>query len=244
MKILSFVCLILVTVSLVSAETGIKAIIEAARATVGIEAALDGLVTVKMSGTIDPAEPNLPSADVILIARKPCSQRLEVRIDNLIETTLLEGQSGCIIQSNLDSTDKRSQLRMMTVEEIRRMAFNTRQLFNFYRKNLGNGESVNDEGIEQWRGLRCHKLVYSYPDRVSITRYFSVDDKKLVSTTTDKGVESVEIGNQTVNGIKFPKRIEYYLEDKLLHTLVLETIEVNKPLEVGIFTIPTVQKTK
>ena len=244
MKLLHLSFLMFAALHLDAAENRVTTIIESARATVGTDSALNNLVTVQMSGTIKPAEPELPSAHIRLIARKPCSQRLEVRVDNMIETTLLKGKSGCIIQSKPDETNPCSQLRMMTAEEIRRMAFNTRQLFNFYREDFDNNESVSYQGIEPRRGVRCHKLVYAYLDGLTTTRYFSVDNKKLVSIVTDKGVESVEIGSQTVNGIKFPRQIEYYQAEKLLHTLVLETIEVNKPLKVGVFTIPTIQKNK
>lgn len=245
MKTLFLPFLVFAVIPLVTvAEDQIKTIIESARATIGSEAALDGLVTLRISGTIEPAEPNLPDARFLLIARKPCSQRLEVSAEDMVETTLLEKDAGCIIQSKPDATEEQSQLRMMTVEEVRRMAFNTRQLFNFYRADLVNDESVSYEGIEFRQGFRCHKLVYAYPDGVATTRYFSVENKKLVSMITDKGVESVEIGNQTINGIRFPGRIEYYQKDKRLHTMVLETIEVNKPLRGGIFTIPAVCKTK
>ena len=244
MKLLYLSFLMFAALSLNADEGQIRTIIENARATVGTDSALDNLVTMQISGIIEPAEPELPSANIRLIVRKPCSQRLEVRVDNMIETTLLKGKTGCIIQSKLDEAAQRPQVRMMTAEEIRRMAFNTRQLFNFYREDFCNNESVSYEGIEQRRGQQCHKLVYTYPDGTNTIRYFSVDDKEQVSMITDKGVESVEIGSQTIKGIRFPRRIEYYHEDKLLHTLILETIEVNKPLKVGIFTIPAIQQTK
>ena len=124
------------------------------------------------------------------------------------------------------------------------MAFNTRQLFNFYREDVSRGETVRYEGIEQRWKTQCHKLVYTYPDGALTIRYFSVDSDKLISTITDKGVENVEIGAQTVEGILFPRQIDYYQGEQLLHTLILETIEVNKPLRAGIFTISTVTETK
>lgn len=244
MKRLSLSYLIFLAVPLTAFGTQIQTIIKEARATVGAEAALDNPVTLKISGKIEPADSTLPDARVLMIARKPCSQRLEVHLDDAVETTLLKGCSGCIIRSDVEGAGKRSQFRMMNSEEIQRMRYNTRQLFNFYREDSENDESVRYEGIEQRRGVQCFKLVYSYPDGISTTRYFSVDDKKLVSTITDKGVESVEIGSQVVKGIQFPRRIEYYEKGKLLHTLVLERIEVNKPLRAGIFSIPAVSATR
>jgi hypothetical protein len=169
---------------------------------------------------------------------------LEVKVDDMVETTILDGKSGCIIRSNLSDTEKRSQMRTMLEEELNRAAFSTRQLFSFYSADFKSGEAIQYKGIEQRRGVRCHKLLYSYPDGISTTRYFAVNDDTLVSTVTDKGVESVEIGERIVDGIKFPKRVEYYEGNKMLHTVVINKVEVNKPLKAGIFTIPTGQKTK
>lgn len=244
MKLLSLICLIAVATPLFAAGPKVRAIVERARATVGTEAALDGLVTLQMSGWIEPAESKMPSAQVLIISRKPCSQRLAVTVDDVVETTILAGDSGCIIRSNLSDEEKRSQIRKMTDEELERVAFSTRQLFSFYGADFKSGESIKYEGIEQRRGLRCHKLLYSYPDGISTTRYFAVNDDMLVSTITDKGVESVEVGEQIIAGIRFPKRVEYYQGQKMLHTMVVRKVEVNKPLKRGIFTIPTGQKTK
>lgn len=244
MKLLSLICLIAVSTPLFAAGPKVRAIVERARATVGTEAALNSLVTLQMSGWIEPAESTMPSATILIISRKPCSQRLAVTVDDIVETTILEGDSGCIIRSNLSDEDKRSQIRKMTDEELKRVAFSTRQFFSFYSADFKSGENIKYKGIEQRRGTRCHKLLYSYPDGISTTRYFAINDDTLVSTITDKGVESVEVGEQIIDGIKFPKRVEYYQGQKMLHTVVLRDIKVNKPLKRGIFTIPTGQKAK
>ena len=244
MKLLSCICLIALAVPLFAAPPKVQSIVKRARATIGTTAALDGLVTLQMSGWIEPAESKMPSATIMIISRKPCSQRLEVKVDDLVETTILDGDSGCIIRSNLSDTAKRSQMRTMTDEELKRVAFSTRQLFSFFGSDFKSGEQIKYKGIEQRRGVRCHKLLYSYPDGQTTTRYFAVNDDTLVSTITDQGVESIEVGERIVGGIKFPKRVEYYQDNKMLHTMVLSNIEVNKPLKRGIFTIPTGQKTK
>jgi hypothetical protein len=244
MKLLSSICLFALAAPLFAGQAKVSAIVERARATAGTEAALNNLVTLQISGWIEPAESKMPSATILIISRKPCSQRLVVTVDDLVETTILQGDSGCIIRSKLSDEEKRSQIRTMTDEELKRVAFSTRQLFSFYGADFKRGERIEYEGIEQRRGVRCHKLLYSYPDGISTTRYFAINNDMLVSTITDKGVESVEVGEQIVAGIKFPKRVEYYQGQKMLHTMVVRDIKVNKPLKRGIFTIPTGQKTK
>ena len=244
MKLLPCICLIALAAPLFAASPKVNSIVKRARATVGTEAALGGLVTLRMSGWIEPAESKVPGATILIISRKPCSQRLEVKVDDLVETTILDGEAGCIIRSNLSDTDQRSQMRTMTEKELQRVVFNTRQLFSFFGADFKSGERIKYKGIEQRRGVRCHKLLYSYPDGLSTTRYFAVNDDTLVSTVTDQGVESVEVGERIVDGIKFPRRVEYYQDNKMLHTMVISEVKVNKPLKRGIFTIPTGQKTK
>ena len=129
-------------------------------------------------------------------------------------------------------------MRPLTGEELERVAYSTRQLFNFYKPDTEYGETVSHEGVEQRRGVRCHKLVYRYPDGPSTTRYFSVSDGGLVTTVTDKGVEVVEVGARYEAGIRFPERTDYYQGGQKLHSMVLADLEVNKPLPSGIFTIP------
>ena len=244
MKLILSICLVALAAPLFAATPSVRDIVQRARATVGTEAALSGLVTLQMSGGIEPSESKLASATLLIIARKPCSQRLEVKMGDLVETTILDGDAGCIIRTNLNDDARRSQMRSMADKELQRVAFSTRQFFSFFGADFKSGERITYEGIEQRRGVRCHKLAYSYPAGISTTRYFAVNDDTLVSTVTDVGVESVEIGEQVVGGIKFPQKVEYYQDSKMLHTIVLTNVEVNKPLQSGIFTIPTGQPTK
>jgi hypothetical protein len=240
MKSLLSICLIAITVPLFAETPTVSEIVNRARATVGAEAVLDGLVTLRMTGGIEPADAKLPEATIMIIARKPGSQRLEVKVDDLVETTILCGAQGCIIRTNLN--DKASQMRGLSAAELERVVFSSRQFFSFFRADFKNGERITYDGIEQRRGVRCHKLVYTYPNGLYTTRYFAVNDDVLVSTITDVGIESVEVGEQFVEGIRFPKKIEYYENNAMLHTVVLTGVAVNKPLESGIFTIPKGQQ--
>lgn len=240
MKYFLSLCLILIVFAApLFAETPLVSdVVNRARANIGSDVALDSLVTLRMTGGIEPADQNskLPAATLLFVARKPCSQRLEVRVDDFVETTILSGKKGCIIRSNLN--EEASQMCTLTAAELERVAFSTRQLFSFFRSDFKNGERISYHGTEQRRGMRCHKLIYAYPSGLSTTRYFSVGDGMLVSTVTDVGVESVEVGEQFVDGIRFPRKIECYENNTLLHTVVLLDIAVNKPLASGIFEIP------
>ena len=178
----------------------------------------------------------MPEASIVIIARKPSSQRLEVRMDNLVESTILDGDEGCIVRSNLEQNA--TQMRPLSEKELQRVQFNTQQFFSFYEPDFKHGEQIEYGGIEQRRGVRCHKLIYKHPKGMQLTRYFAVNDDSLISTQTDMGVESVEVEEQVIDGIKFPKKIEYYDNQEKIHTILIADVKVNKPLAPGIFEIP------
>jgi hypothetical protein len=212
-----FLCF--VAASLCAQELSEKEVIDRARATIGTDAALDGLVTLELIGRLEPADPNMPSATLLIVARKPLSQRLEIKVDDIVETTILDCKKGCIIRSNLNAGA--SQMRDLIGSELERVTYSTRQFFNYFRPDFKNGEKVSLVGTETYRGLRCYKLLYEYPGGFNTVRYFSVADDTLVSTVAENGVESVGVGSQVVAGIKFPKEIEYYEGDRKLHTCLL-----------------------
>lgn len=211
-------------------------IIKRARATLGTEKALNGVFTLKMVGSLEPADPKVPAATVLIVARKPYSQRLEIRVDDMVETTILDGQKACIIRSNLK--EGASQMRELTGPELERVRHSTRQFFNFHRPDFKGGERVSHEGMVTHREERCHKIKYAYPDGLETLRFFSVEDDTLVATITDNGVESVNRGEQLVKGIKYPKSIDYYEGGRMLHSIQLSEVQVNEPLTSGIFKIP------
>lgn len=224
-------------VSLLAAqEIDPSTVIERARATVGVEKALVGLTTLRVAAELQPADPTIPPALISITARKPCSQRMEIKIDDLTETTIVSGAHGCMIRSNLVA--KASQMRDIIGPELSRLRYNTRQFFNFFQPDVKNGETVRYSGVESRLGLRVYKLNYAYPEGLTTIRYFSVKDGSLVSTISPNGVESVGVGSQEIAGIKFPKEVDYYGKGEKIHTIILKKIYVNKPLNAGIFKIP------
>jgi hypothetical protein len=211
-------------------------VINRARSTLGAEEALDSVVTLRFEGRLEPADPLVDAATIVIMARKPSSQRLEIRIDDMVETTILNGKKGCIVRTNL--LEDRSKMRDLTDPELERVVYSTRQFFSFYQPDYSYGEEVQFEGITSQRGVRSHKLRYVYPNGFETIRYFSVEEDRVVSVVTENGVESVNHGEQSVKGIRFPERIEYFEGDRKLHTIVLNKVSVNEPLPAGIFDIP------
>jgi hypothetical protein len=237
MKRLLNLCLLsILSANLIAQELSESDIIDRARATIGNEAALGALVTLNLVARLEPVDHNMPTATLLIVVRKPLSQRLEIKVDDIVETTILDGNRGCIIRSKLNAAASR--MRDLTEPELKRVVYSTRQFFNFYRPDLKNGEKVTLVGTEIHRDVRSYKLLYEYPEGLQTYRYFSVADDTLVSTIGENGLESLGSGSQTVAGIKFPKTIDYYEGDRKLHTIVFDAVKVNKPLTTGIFSIP------
>lgn len=236
-RILLLGCVLVASTLSAQQAPSARDVINRARATLGSDAKLDAVVTLKMLGTLEPADPKVPAATILIIARKPCSQRLEIRMDDMVETTILNGRKACIIRSNLGA--EASQMRKLTEPELERVVYSTRQLFNFYRPDFKNGEKVSYEGMVTHRDRRAHKIKYKYPEGAETVRYFSVEDDTLVASISDNGVESVNRGSQVVKGIKYPESIDYYEDGRKLHTIELKEVSVNEPLAAGIFEVPS-----
>lgn len=241
MKLLFSLCwLVLLGTSVSAQEPSVSSIINRARATVGSERVLDDLVTLQMVGKLEPVDSTMPAANVLIIARKPCSQRMEIKLDDIVETTLMSAGEGALVRSNL--AEGASKMRMLSQPELDRVAYSTRQFFSFYRPEFKRGERVSHAGVELRQGVRCNQLHYAYPDGLTTRRYFSVETDQLISTVTENGVEIVPRGLQTEQGIRFPQRVDYYEGDTKLHSITLTKVIVNKPLPEGIFDLPKVEE--
>ena len=224
-------------VSLLAVPPTAEEVISRARASLGLESSLENLVTLQIKGRILSASSDIPDADVVLTARRPLSQRLELRLDDLVETTILNGKRSCMIRSNA-SVDDSHQMRSLSPKEVVRFRLSTLNFFNFYRPDSRGGEILTYGGIILHRGERCHRLVYTCPDGSVTTRFFAVSNNRFISERSCRGIETVEMGEQAIGGIRFPQKIESFQDGRFLHTFVLEEVQVNQPLRAGIFTVP------
>jgi hypothetical protein len=218
-------------------------VIERARENLGLDAKLRAVVTLKIKGQIEPANPKLMPAEVLLVARKPSSQRLEVLIDDIVETTLLHGDKGVLIRSS--PSDGLSSMRPLSASELESIRQSTHHLFCFYEPDLQNFEHVRHIGTTNWREQFCDVLVYNAPIGRKTVRYFSRKDARLVATIREQAGEKIEIveaGDLVVDGVRFPKTQYYYQDGKLLHRFSITEVEINNALEAGIFDIPEKNK--
>jgi hypothetical protein len=218
-------------------------IIERARKVMGPESALGNIVTLRIEGQVKPSDPKLMPAKVILTARKPCSQRLEIYVDDILETTILHGGEAVLIRSH--EKEGLSQMRVLSDSERQCLEQSTRNMFNFYSPDLKNGELARYDGISRYRGKMCDLITYTCPGKTKILRYFSRKEAKLVATIREVSGEQVEIveeGDLFVDGVRFPRAQLYFQDRRPLHRMEVDKVLVNSVLKEGIFDIPEQKK--
>lgn len=234
----------LATASLLSAQTPTAgSIIERARKTLGPEPALGNIVTLRIEGQVKPNDPKLMPAKIILTARKPCSQRLEIYVDDIVETTILHGGKAVLIRSH--EKEDISQMRTLSDTERQCLEQSTRNMFNFYNPDIKHGELATYEGIARHRGEICDVITYTCPAKIKTLRYFSRKEAKLVATIREVSGEQVEIveeGDLYVDGVRFPQAQLYFQGRKPLHRMEVNKVTVNEALEDGIFAFPKPKK--
>ncbi len=234
----------LAAVSALSAQTPTAgSIIQRARTMVGPEPALGDIVTLRIEGRVQPQDPKLMPAKVVLIARKPCSQRLEIYVDDIVETTILHGGEAVVIRAH--EKEGLGQMRPLSPAERECLEESTRNLFNFYTPDNKYGENASYAGIAKHRGQICDVIVYKRPGKTKTLRYFSRKEAKLVATIKEVSGEQIEVvedGDLYVNGIRFPQAQLYFQDKQPLHRMEVDKVLVNSVLEEGIFDIPKQKK--
>jgi hypothetical protein len=234
----------LVAASILTAQTPTAGnIIKRARLVIGTEPALKDVVTLSIEGRIYPHNSKQIPARVVLTARKPCSQRLEVHMDEIVETTLLHGGEAVLIRTH--KKEGISRMRTLSETERRCIEQSTRRLFNFYQPDKKNGERATYEGIARHRGEVCDVITYTCPAKIKTLRYFSRKEAKLVATIREVSGEQVEIveeGDLYVDGVRFPQAQLYFQGRQPLHRMEVSKVTVNEALEDGIFAFPKPKK--
>ncbi len=218
-------------------------IIQRARTMVGPEPALGDIVTLRIEGRVQPQDSKLMPAKVVLTARKPCSQRLEIYVDDIVETTILHGGEAVVIRAH--EKEGLGQMRPLSQAERECLEHSTRNLFNFYTPDNKHGENASYAGIAKHRGQICDVIVYNRPGRTKTLRYFSRKEAKLVATIQEVSGEQVEVvedGDLYVDGIRFPRAQLYFQDKQPLHRMEVDKVLVNSVLEEGIFDIPEQKK--
>jgi outer membrane lipoprotein-sorting protein len=220
-----------------------------ARAAMGSENALTAINSVRFTGTVetvqkvpaknDPAklEETTIRLAIDIIFQKPYRQRIVLRSDKGIETTVLDGYDGWIRRAEA-GRENQSQITLLESSQIKRLRANVWENLFFHRGIEERGGRVEYQGEADVDGKHCAVLVFMHPDGISFTRYFDKSTGQLVKTITENGGEIREEGELQVNGIRYPKILINKAPDGQTATITFDSIRVNEPLPASDFAVP------
>lgn len=218
-------------------------IIAKARAYLGSEAALKAVKSVHYLGVLksaDPADKSQVSIEIIFQA--PYRQRIVAKSNKGTEITALDNYDAWQrVQSPSDPT--RWNLTLLSPDQIKRLRANTWQNLAFFRGIEREGGKLVDHGDVTIDGVVCRKIEFSHTDKIIFYRYFEAATGRLVLTETEAGGTIREQGEQTIEGVRFPKMIAN--TTKLAQggaqtiNIAFSKITVNEPFDDQLFAIPS-----
>ncbi len=222
------------------------AIIIKARAYVGSEAALDGLKSVRYSGTLvttDPADLKKQTrASMEIIFQRPEQQRIVATSEQATEVTALDGYDGWQrVTQSADKTQWRQTL--LGTDHVRRLRANTWENLSFFRGIERVGGKVEDQGAATIDGVTCQKIAFMHAPQIVFIRYFDVATGRLVLTETETGGTIREVGEIMASGIRFPKSIVTATKNQAGQmqtvTITFDKVEVNQDFPRSMFAVPS-----
>jgi hypothetical protein len=228
------------------------AIIAKARAFLGTEAALDGVTSVHLVGSMEStldgsaAPPNKATVDIVF--QKPYQESLKIVTSDQLARKVLDGYNGWqLTQANrpggpAEFDSKQAQrLTILGVDQIRILRADTWENLSYYRGLEAAGGSTEDLGPATIDGVACEKIALRHSDLIVYYRYFDLATGRLVFTETYAGAKIREVGELVVQGIRFPRKItvDELNGGKVAHTtIVIDRVTLNEPYSADFFAVP------
>lgn len=205
-------------------------IITQARAAIGPENKLLAIDSMLLSGQMFD-DKNNQTGTFMLLVKKPASQRTE---QHLPDQTIFQGSDGVMGWALDVNKDGAKRFAVLKGEDEAQNNYETMENLYFYRATERvNGSSVHYEGDEDYRGAKCHKVSFNYPNGISYVRYFDAASGQLRGTVLlPSGNEAVEEGTLTVDGVNFAAVLKNYSKDgKLLQVLKFDKVLINPTID-------------
>jgi hypothetical protein len=219
-----------------------------ARAYLGSESALNGVVSIHITGKLETTEGNpkthtpeaVPtvtrSADIIF--QKPYRQLITLSDAKLIETHALDDYEGWLKRANALNPSQ-WQVALLDAGQVKRLRANTWENLNFFAGLEKAGGRVELGGEESVDGMACVKLAFIHAEKIVFTRYFDKTSGRLVKTVTEDGGEIREVGESFVGGIRFPRQVINKSSDGRVTTITFASVVLNEPVSAERFAVPT-----
>jgi len=228
-------------------------ILAKARAYLGDEAALDSLISIRMTGKMETgrytAGGRVPvKRDIEIIYQKPCQQRIVATDTDMIELTALDDYTGWQRVQSL-AKEKRWRMNLLTRDQVKRLRAYTWENLNFYRGIERRGGRVEVVGPAKVGTADAVKVAFIYEPSIVYYRYFDPATGRLILTETTEGGRITQEGEIRVGGIRFPSVITQVAKAKDASgavvdnpiVITLDRITINERYPDSYFEVPTVR---
>jgi hypothetical protein len=232
---LALVAAVLLTFVLPASAQTAEQWIARARARLGSESALQGMTSIRFTGTIDIDGANARAIDIIF--QKPIQQRITVTGPELVEVIGLDDYDGWSKRSN-PKNPTQWQLTLLDAPQIKRLRAQAWDNLNFLRGFEKLHGAVQLGGDVTVDGMPCVKLVFTYYGNIVLTRFYEKATARLIKTETETGVEIREEGEMFASGIRFPKKVSNREKGGKVITMTFDKIVLNEKYPASDFAVP------
>jgi hypothetical protein len=236
MKVLCSVALsLLVSFSLVRAETTTDEVVAKARQYLGGDAALDAIRSISYEATFTSADGS--GGEMRIIFQKPLQQRVEVIRGELGEISALNDLDGWRKVYDLNDSSRWS-ITLLDAPKVRELQANTWENLSFFKGIERRRGWIENKGQSELDGRRAVELIFHYSRDLTFVRFFDVETGRLLMTRTKDGAEIRESGNIVVDGVIFPETIRMSRDGELLNEIKFTRITVNEVFDESLFDVP------
>lgn len=226
-------------VSAVALGADVASTLKKARAYLGPEATLAAVTSVAYRGNALSTENTSMRVDIVF--QRPDRQRITARTNERVEVTGLDGYEGW--QRVEDTSDKsRWRLALLGKDQVKRLRANAWENLSFYQGIESRGGQTKDGGVTTIDGRSAHKIIFDHGDGIVFTRFFDLENGRLILTQTDQGGSIREEGEIMAGGLRFPKKVT--TTNKMADgqersiTITFDEVVVNQVLPATEFAVP------
>lgn len=211
-------------------------IIDLARAHYGPSKLLDSVQTIYYEGELlDPKGEEIPG-EFRMFLQKPMSQRIEVQIGDVVDIRCTNGLEGYHMRYNKRSGQKR--ITVVDSGQLETMIVGALENLNFLRVTEHRRRNVWFRERVEYQGSLCYKLRFVYNDGLYYERFIDVENGRILLTQDSNGLQIHQRGEVYANGIRFPKTLESYKDQKHLNTLKIDLALLNRKIPETFFDFP------
>lgn len=213
------------------------ALIAKARAHLGTEAAIAAVDAIRYDGTIE-FFGSASKGRVRIVVQKPDFQRMEIELDEVRQVVAVDDLQGWEMVVDKREEVPRRTVRYLSSPEFWKNHFTALENLWFHHAfERGRGHLVWG-GESVFEGRLVGLVTVRYDDTNIFTRRFDTKTGELVVSVGSDGTEVRERDWVVIEGIRFPRMMEYYRDDERTSRVTFERIEVNPDLDPAIFRYP------